>query len=158
MKWTVILVGTVAASTVVAVAVFLGSVDQRSLSGRADPKDPQAVAMGERVYREHCAACHGTNLEGQPNWQMRRPDGRLPAPPHDESGHTWHHADEVLLRITKEGVGALVPGYESDMPAYADILTDNEILAALAFVKSRWPQAIQARQADIDRRTRQDGR
>ncbi len=111
------------------------------------------MALGERVYSEHCAACHGKNLEGQPDWQSRRSDGRLPAPPHDETGHTWHHADEVLFRITKDGVAALVPGYESDMPAYADLLTDDEIWAVLAFIKSRWPPVIQARQAEINRRS-----
>jgi mono/diheme cytochrome c family protein len=157
VKRTAILIGTVAAVSVVVAAVFLDGINgQRSPSGRADPTAPQAVALGERVYREHCAACHGTSLEGQPDWQSRRPGGRLPAPPHDETGHTWHHADEVLFRITKEGVAALVPGYESDMPAYADILTDDEIWAVLAFIKSRWPPAIQARQAEINRRTGQD--
>ncbi|WP_142849515.1 c-type cytochrome [Telmatospirillum sp. J64-1] len=156
MKRTAILIGIVATVTAVVATVFLGGIGQRSPPGRADPTDPQAIALGERVYREHCAACHGTNLEGQRDWQSRRPDGRLPAPPHDETGHTWHHADEVLFRITKEGVAALVPGYESDMPAYADTLTDNEIWAVLAYIKSRWPPAIQARQADINRRTGQD--
>lgn len=156
MKRTVILIATGVAVTVVIVAVLLGSIGKQLPSGRADPTDPQAVAVGERVYREHCAACHGANLDGQPGWQSRRPDGRLPAPPHDETGHTWHHADKVLFLITKEGVAALVPGYESEMPAYADILTDNEIWAVLAFIKNRWPPATQARQADINRRTGQD--
>ncbi len=153
MKLTAILIGIVAIVAVVVVAVFLGSIGQRSPSGWADPTDPQAVVLGERIYREHCAVCHGTDLEGQPDWQSRRPDGRLPAPPHDEAGHTWHHADEVLFRITKDGVAALVPGYESDMPAYAELLTDEEIWAVLTFMKSRWPPVIQARHAEINRRS-----
>jgi mono/diheme cytochrome c family protein len=107
--------------------------------GEADPADARQVALGERVYREHCAACHGADLEGQPDWQTRKADGRLPAPPHDETGHTWHHADAVLFRITKEGVAAIVPGYESDMPAYAEVLTDEQIWSVLAYIKSRWP-------------------
>jgi mono/diheme cytochrome c family protein len=155
VKPTTILIGIVAAVALVFVAVFFGGIGQQPPSGRADPTDSHQVALGERVYREHCAACHGPDLEGQPDWRSRRPDGRLPAPPHDESGHTWHHADEVLFRITKYGVSALVPGYESDMPAYADLLSDDEIWAVLAFIKSRWPPAIQARQADIDRRSEQ---
>lgn len=153
MKRTTILIGTGSAVALVLVAVFLGWIGQQPSSVRADPTDLNQVALGERVYSEHCAACHGTNLEGQPDWQSRRSDGRLPAPPHDESGHTWHHADEVLFRITKDGVAALVPGYESDMPAYGDILTDDEIWALLAFIKSRWPPVIQARQAEINRRS-----
>jgi len=107
---------------------------------RADPRDASRVALGERVYSQHCASCHGAKLEGQPNWRSRLPNGRLPAPPHDESGHTWHHPDRLLFAITKNG---LVPpyapkGYASDMPAYAGSLTDDEIWAALAFIKSRW--------------------
>ena len=48
------------------------------------------VKEGKKVYRTYCAVCHGKNLEGQPNWETFGADGRLPAPPHDESGHTWH--------------------------------------------------------------------
>jgi|GEM_PF-613483 len=68
------------------------------------PQDPQLLAMGQQVYNQHCAACHGAQLQGQANWRERGPNGRLPAPPHDSSGHTWHHPDEVLFQITKYGV------------------------------------------------------
>lgn len=151
MKRAPILFLIAAAFALASIAVLLVGVDRQQPSGRADWTDPDQVALGERVYREHCAACHGVELEGQPNWQSRRPDGRLPAPPHDETGHTWHHADAFLFRITKDGVSTIVPGYESDMPAYADLLTDRQIWAVLAFIKSRWPPRIQAIQADIDR-------
>ena len=153
MKPTTILIGAAIAVTVTIVAAFLSGVGRPPQEGQADPSDVRQVALGERVYREHCAACHGAGLEGQPDWQSRRPDGRLPAPPHDESGHTWHHADEVLFRITRDGVSAIVPGYDSDMPAYADVLKDEEIWAVLAFIKSQWPSAIQARHANINRRS-----
>jgi mono/diheme cytochrome c family protein len=102
--------------------------------------DPEAIKLGARLYAEHCAACHGAKLEGQPNWQRRLPNGRLPAPPHDESGHSWHHPDEVLFGITKHG---LVPpyapkDYESDMPAFAGKLSDAEIRAVLAYIENHW--------------------
>jgi mono/diheme cytochrome c family protein len=64
----------------------------------------------------------------------------MPAPPHDASGHTWHHSDEELLTITKKGLAAVVPGYESDMPAFEGSLSDDEIRAILAFIKSTWPK------------------
>lgn len=107
---------------------------------RADPRDAARVALGEKVYAQHCAPCHGAHLEGQPNWRRRLPNGRLPAPPHDESGHTWHHPDSLLFGIVKNG---LVPpyapqGYESDMPAFASQLSDDQIWAVLAFIKSHW--------------------
>ena len=98
------------------------------------------IALGREVYAEHCAACHGANLEGQPDWKVRLPSGRLPAPPHDASGHTWHHPDAVLFRIVEEGTSAVVGDrYESDMPAFGGILSDAEIEAVLAYLKSTWP-------------------
>jgi mono/diheme cytochrome c family protein len=101
---------------------------------------------GARLYAEHCAACHGVNLEGQPRWQHRREDGRLPAPPHDASGHTWHHPDAQLVEIIKHGPARLIPGYESDMPGFAGLLTDEEIRAILGFIKASWPPEIRRRQ------------
>jgi mono/diheme cytochrome c family protein len=97
------------------------------------------LAIGERSYAMHCAACHGANLEGQPNWMRRLPNGRLPAPPHDKTGHTWHHTDDELFKITKFGLSAIVPDYQSDMPAYKSVLSDKEIFAVLEYIKSRWP-------------------
>lgn len=98
------------------------------------------IADGARLYALHCAACHGARLEGQPNWRQRLPTGRMPAPPHDESGHTWHHSDEVLFGIAKFG---LVPpyapaGYQSDMPAFGGILSDDELRAVLAYIAGHW--------------------
>ena len=100
----------------------------------------QDLAQGERLYAQHCAACHGAQLEGQPQWQRKLPNGRFPAPPHDDSGHTWHHPDEALFAMTKHG---LVPphapaGYESDMPAFGGVLSDDEIRAVLAYIRSHW--------------------
>lgn len=98
------------------------------------------IALGRTLYDQQCAACHGVKLQGQANWQTPLPNGRMPAPPHDATGHTWHHADHELFTITKEGPDALVPGYESDMPAFGAKLDDDEIQAVLAFIKSTWPQ------------------
>lgn len=119
---------------------------------RADPRDAKQIALGEAVYLKHCASCHGQRLEGQPDWRSRNANGRLPAPPHDETGHTWHHSDDQLFRITKYGLAPPIgpPGYESDMPAYGDVLTDDQIWAVLAFIKSRWPQEIRDRQSRLN--------
>ena len=123
---------------------------------RIDADDPGLVALGQTVYTQNCASCHGAKLEGQPDWRSRKPDGRLPAPPHDESGHTWHHADGQLFRLTRDGLKPpLAPkGYQSDMPAFGDVLTDKQIRAALAFIKSTWPAPIRARQTRIDEAVR----
>jgi mono/diheme cytochrome c family protein len=116
---------------------------------RIDPGDARQVALGRQLYATACASCHGASLEGQPNWQRRLPTGRLPAPPHDASGHTWHHADAYLFRVTKLGPAAYPDGHPTDMPAFGGSLSDDEIVAILAFIKSRWPADIQARQERI---------
>ena len=117
---------------------------------RAD--DPDQVRLGAAVYADHCAACHGARLEGQAAWQQRKPDGKLPAPPHDETGHTWHHPDRQLFDITKQGLAPVAgAAYATDMPAYRDVLTDRQIWAVLAFIKSRWPPDIQQRQSRLNR-------
>jgi mono/diheme cytochrome c family protein len=120
----------------------------------ADPENPRQVALGKSVYDRACESCHGARLEGQADWQEKLPSGRMPAPPHDASGHTWHHPDAVLFGITKHG---LVPGkyvppkYESDMPAFAGTLSDDEIWASLAYIKSSWPDKIRKAQAEVNR-------
>ena len=111
-----------------------------------DPDDPAQVALGHGIYAERCATCHGANLEGEPDWMTRKPDGRLPAPPHDASGHTWHHPDQQLMLITKKGLSAVVPGYQSDMPAFEGALTDEQIAAVLSFIQNSWPPDIRERQ------------
>ena len=114
--------------------------------------DAALLAQGEKVYRMHCAACHGAKLEGQPDWRVRDASGRLPAPPHDESGHTWHHPDEVLFGITKYGVAkaAKLPDYVSNMPAYETVLSDTEIVAVLSWIKAQWPEPIRRQQEEVD--------
>ncbi len=76
----------------------------------------------------------------------------MPAPPHDASGHTWHHPDSVLFGITKHG---LVPGkysppsYRSDMSAFGGVLSNEEIWAVLAYIKLSWPSDIRKAQRAI---------
>lgn len=116
------------------------------------PDDADVVATGRAIYEAQCASCHGAELEGQPDWRSPGADGRLPAPPHDESGHTWHHPDRMLFELSKYGTAAVVgPDYDSAMPAFEDVLTDEEIVAVLSFIKSRWPDRIRARHDALNR-------
>ena len=119
---------------------------------KIDPDDAAQVALGQTVYGTQCARCHGANLEGQPNWRERQANGRLPAPPQDASGHTWHHPDTQLFGITKHGLTPYAPpGYQSDMPAFDGTLSDEQIAAVLAYIKSQWPADIRARQTEINK-------
>jgi mono/diheme cytochrome c family protein len=116
-----------------------GSASIDDLTFLGEPVSAADIEAGRAIYAENCASCHGAELEGQPDWRRRLENGRMPAPPHDETGHSWHHSDRNLFIVTKGGVGAVVPGYESDMPAFEGTLTDDEIAVVLAFIKSTWP-------------------
>lgn len=111
------------------------------INGTAAPPlptlDPDRVAQGAVLYAQNCAQCHGANLEGAPDWKRSLPDGSFPPPPHDSSGHTWHHPDGLLLEIMAEGGD---PAYNSHMPGFQDKLTSDELSAVLEFLKSRWGQ------------------
>lgn len=122
----------------------------------ANPGETAAIVQGRQLYAANCASCHGVSLEGQPDWKRLLPSGRMPAPPHDASGHTWHHPDGVLFRVTKEGPAAVVGGgYESDMQGFGEVLSDEEIRAVLAFIKSTWPERERAYQAGMSRREKE---
>lgn len=103
--------------------------------------DLERIDLGRSVYETRCAMCHGKKLEGQPDWQKPLPSGRLPAPPHDATGHTWHHADDVLIGVTKNGLKPYAgDDYESDMPAFGGVLSDREIEAVISYIKRGWPE------------------
>ena len=115
--------------------------------------DSDTVALGARLYEEHCASCHGADLQGEPDWRVPDADGYLPAPPHDATGHTWHHPDALLIDITTRGTEAVVGrGYQSRMPAFGEVLSDAEIAATLAYIKSTWPPEIIETHDEINRR------
>lgn len=110
--------------------------------------DGRDILSGQRVYQEHCAACHGAALEGQPNWRIPDENGYLPAPPHDETGHTWHHDNALLFEYTKlGGQGTMaargITDFKSGMPGFQDVLSDEEIWDVLAYIRSTWPARIQ---------------
>jgi len=117
--------------------------------------DPTTLEVGRKLYAVHCAGCHGTALEGEANWRERKPSGRMPAPPHDDRGHTWHHPDAMLFGMTKYGLAPgryAPPGYQSDMPAFEGTLTDGEIWAVLAYIASGWSPPQRTHQAGANRR------
>ena len=94
---------------------------------------------GQQTYLNNCAACHGQLGEGNPDWRVLGDDGRYPPPPHDSTGHTWHHADGLLFRIVKLGGASLnIPNFKSGMPAFQDTLDDGEIREVLLYIKTLW--------------------
>ena len=133
-------------ATIMGIATFYIFGDRSSESVDLVPDDPLVVERGAKVYAEHCASCHGNDLQGQPNWRARDKDGYLPAPPHDESGHTWHHSDALLFKLTKYGLSDTAGvDYKTRMPAYDGVLSDSDIVAVLSYIKSQWPTRIRER-------------
>lgn len=109
------------------------------------------IARGQVVYLHECGTCHGADLKGEAGWQSVGPDGRVKAPPHDETGHTWMHSERELFRLVKFGPGdAVAPGFISPMPVYGACLSDRDIEAVLAFIASRWPPGFRAYQIMLD--------
>jgi mono/diheme cytochrome c family protein len=118
------------------VAIFLyRPMPAQAITVNAQPVSAGQLALGEQLYNINCAACHGIRGEGQPNWKTPNENGIYPAPPHDSEGHTWHHADDLLLEIMAKG-GAFSP--TSGMPGFKGVLTDEEMVAVLAYIKTFW--------------------
>ncbi len=133
------LIATLATGAIGLLALSRSSTDSPIvINGTAVPPVPtlnsDQVMQGAALYAQNCASCHGANLEGVPNWKKTLPDGSLP-PPHDSSGHTWHHPDTLLLRIIADGGD---PDFNSKMPAFKDKLTEDQMRLILDFIKSKW--------------------
>ena len=123
---------------------FSSPLDKAELGISLQHKDRAVVDVGKAIYAENCASCHGVVLEGQANWRQRDVEGYLPAPPHDERGHTWHHPDSYLFLMTKYGIEEMIgKSYPNNMPVFEDKLTDDDIIAALSYIKSTWSGRIQ---------------
>jgi len=116
------------------------------------PATSATLVQGKQRYAMYCASCHGAQLQGEPNWRQRMVNGRLPAPPHDVSGHTWHHADAQLVSMVRDGFvpGVTAPiGYESNMPAFGAVLSDAEIESIFAYIKTQWPEDVLQAQREV---------
>ena len=108
---------------------------------RAVPRpDPAQVAHGRQVYVQQCAVCHGANAEGAPHWQTPDARGDLPAPPHNDSGHTWRHSDAQLRQVVRNGLrDPFNKTPELTMPPFTkDRLSDPDLEAVLVYFKSLW--------------------
>lgn len=110
---------------------------QRTPSRFTDPE----LAEGETQYNLLCAHCHGYQLEGQ--LAVTIPQtlnlGMHTVPPHDSTGHTWQHPDQLLIRVIREGIQNPLDQYP--MPAFGDGLSEAQIRAILRYIKLSWTDA-----------------
>lgn len=111
-----------------------GLPTQAEVTEAVPPLDATRVLEGQTLYEVHCALCHGSDLAGAPDWQVPNADGSFPPPPQDATGHTWHHPDQLLLDIVL--AGSDFP--ESRMPAFGEVLSEEDVVAILDYIKSSW--------------------
>ena len=136
-------------------ALFASKIVSSTNSGHlvVDVKVPKLSPLeqrGEKLFGKNCAACHGKRGEGAPDWKKIGPDGKYPAPPLNGTGHAWHHPLSVLFRVVKHGS----PGGQGNMPPWREKLSDEEILAAIAWFQSKWRQEIYENWAKRDAASR----
>ena len=99
----------------------------------------QRIDAGHRVYAAQCAACHGANAQGQPDWDRPDAAGELPAPPHDRDGHTWKHSDAMLYRIVKDGWrDPYNKTQRLTMPGFGATLRPQDIRDVIRYLKTLW--------------------
>jgi protein SCO1/2 len=117
----------------------------------ADADDLAKVKSGKALYAHHCANCHGRQRQGQPLWQLQDQFAGRRAPAHDQTGHTWAHSDDDLFWMTRDGRFPASPAQRpSYMPAFHDSLTNEQIIAVIAYIKASWPIGLRISQAMLN--------
>ena len=140
--------------TVCILSLFIAACDAGA-GGDGSATHPVVQREGAAVYQKHCASCHGERGEGAANWKLPGPDGAYPAPPHDSTGHTWHHADGLLYRIVSSGTARAVSDTTGSsrygMPPFDSTLSAREIHAVIIFLKTKWTPVQRKHQAEASR-------
>lgn len=138
----------VLATAVVAVAALLRPATEEPAPALVQEAVPVAavaaveherLAQGKSLYQQYCAACHGALVSAGDSWRRLADRDQLPAPPHDDRGQTWQHPHWQLMEMIRGGVAPFEPeGWAADMPAFEDELSEEQVLAVLAYIRSHW--------------------
>lgn len=124
------------AAWLVLIALFL-----TACAGSPEPQISQeTLEKGARLYMTNCQSCHGD----------ARGEGRvLFVPSHGPDGHTWRHSDRNLADIIMNGSDAVhemmrqminVPEDRPRMPAWRDILSQEDVRAIITHIKTFWTE------------------
>jgi len=98
-----------------------------SIAVRPSPTPtPDPVEVGQKVYLQLCAQCHGEQGEGYAN--------ELAAPALDSSEHAFHHANQEIYAVIVNGK----QGLGRQMPPYGDQLTGDEACSLIAYLHTLW--------------------
>ena len=100
--------------------------------------DPKVYSQGRRLFLVNCAVCHGSQGEGEKDWQKPDDEGKNLAPPLNGSGHTWHHSEKSLINTIKNGTVKI----GGKMPAWKDKLSEHEIKLILTWATAQWSDEI----------------
>jgi S-disulfanyl-L-cysteine oxidoreductase SoxD len=148
VRWLMLGCGAAALAAAVAGSALALRLVTAPRTHFADATNADVVKEGRQLYARVCASCHGRRLQGQLLWQVRDQFAGRRAPAHDQTGHTWQHSDEDLFYITKFGrLPKTPPTAKSYMPAYGQSLSDDQILAVIAYIKATWPLGLRVSQA-----------
>lgn len=102
--------------------------------------EPDQIERGASIFQTHCENCHGKDAQGTPDWRKPKADGKFPPPPLNGTAHTWHHSTAVLKHTILNGG----PPEVSTMPAWKDILTEQQVDDVIVWIKSLWSDEIYA--------------
>lgn len=96
------------------------------------------VTLGQKIFKQKCAKCHGENAEGEPDWRRVDENGDFPPPPLNGDAYAWHYSLDELRQQIQIGSDMNV----GDMPAFQKKLSAAEIDAVIAFFQSKWPDVV----------------
>jgi len=137
---------SVLGSLFIVIVVFVAACGDNSMDTRIDVGLPASssslkfpieitedrIEAGEIIYIDNCASCHGP-VNGRQVLDS--------APPHGDTGHTWHHPDRLLYQWILDK-----PPLATLMPAFRGTLTDEQVMQVLAYIKNHWLPEIKNRQ------------
>jgi mono/diheme cytochrome c family protein len=113
----------------------------------APPAEPAGFAwreLGAETYQRNCMACHGEIGEGVPGFVASlRESPRVRAP----------DAEEVIYAVLTGAPRGV--DLRSQMPAFADLLSDQQVAAVVNYIRNSWGNAAPAVNPERVRTVRQ---
>jgi mono/diheme cytochrome c family protein len=122
-----------------------GKPDRNVVRGEVSPA---RLTAGRTLFQTYCAACHGAQAQGDPEWRRKNPDGTWRPPALNGTAHAWHHPAWELREQIRTGSA---PGV-GNMPPFAGVLTDEEIDSIILWFQSLWPDEVYVAWWEIDQR------
>ncbi|MEW6704124.1 MAG: cytochrome c [Pseudomonadota bacterium] len=122
-----------------AMAVYLQSLPRpKPVRDEKPPKpDPAQMQLGQRLYKDHCADCHGEQGQGAP--------GVYPALAGNPAV-TMDSPTNLLHAIVSGGFAPATAGNPRPygMPPFGQVLNDREVAALATYVRNAWGHEAQA--------------